>query len=234
MPPVSSRTKIRSTPSITSALERRGIRAAPGARAPDAGWRRPRAPCAAAAAPPRGARWPRAPTSSGRRWRPSSTASAARQAASVAAGSGSPCASIAAPPKGSSVSANSWPNSCASARRHAHGLRAVTSGPMPSPAQHRDVRFHARALVGLDLARCAREQEAELIDAVEQAVLRKRLERKAHPLPVGSVSVRAATSSVTSRPGARAASALVRLVARRPAAGRSSARCCGRCRRSRC
>ena len=52
------------------ALERRGVRAAPGARSRGAGWRRRRAPAQAQQALLGPHAWPAAPTTSGRRWRP--------------------------------------------------------------------------------------------------------------------------------------------------------------------
>ena len=90
-------------------LERSRPRRAPGARAPGAGWRRRRAPRAAAAGPVRGAPAACGCDHFGPPMAPSSTASALRQALRVRSGSGSPVASMAAPPKGSSSSANSCP-----------------------------------------------------------------------------------------------------------------------------
>ena len=55
---------------------------------------------------------------------------------------------------------------------------------MPSPASTAMRAFMRRLLEALDVGALA-EQEAQLVDAVQQAVARERLERKAHRHAVG-------------------------------------------------
>ena len=71
---------------------------------------------------------------------PRYTASAFRQASTVAAGRGSPVASMAAPPMRAGTKSNSWPNFLATASRTATPW-ATISGPMPSPGNRQMVFF---------------------------------------------------------------------------------------------
>ena len=181
MPPVSSRTNTRSTPSRISGLSTEASRSAgcslmgrrlaytPSSR------RRRSSPCSGRT----GADGPHF----GPPMAPNNTASAARQASSVAGGSGSPVRSMAMPPNGASSSMNSWPKRlpiCSSTRTPS----ATTSGPMPSPAMTAIFAFtcwpsSVALLVRAD-RRVLRQQEAELVDAIQQAVARESFERKFH------------------------------------------------------
>src|SRR5689334_1614562 len=121
---------------------------------------------------------------------PNNTASAARHSSSVALGSGSPVRSMAAPPNGAAFIWKSCPNFFAT-RSSTRVPSATTSGPIPSPAMTAIFAFMTlcslltmRAFVrgnGVVL----REQEAELVDAVQQAVLGETLQRKFHLRAIG-------------------------------------------------
>ena len=120
---------------------------------------------------------------------------------------------------------------CSTAHRLGDDLRADAIA-----GQHRDLRLHAagrarRRAISASL----REQEAELIDAVEQAVARKRLDRKVPPrcrraerACVRSRSIVISAPGMREQPGGRG---LIDHDRQQPVLERS---CCGRCRRSRC
>src|SRR5580658_2026839 len=114
---------------------------------------------------------------------PSRMASAARQDASVASGSGWPVRSMAAPPKCWCESVNWCPKRCATACRQ-RTPSAATSGPMPSPPSTVMEAFIessvlAPRLVGGD-AFLLLQQEAQFIDAVQQAVAGEGVDRETH------------------------------------------------------
>src|SRR5437868_3814914 len=119
---------------------------------------------------------------------PNNTASAARHSSSVSCGSGSPCRSMAAPPNGAGCTENSCLN-LAATRSSTRTPSATTSGPMPSPAMTAILAFirgpsALRAFVGRDRV-VLRQEEAELVDSVEQAILRESFERELHGRAVG-------------------------------------------------
>src|SRR5690606_31054644 len=133
---------------------------------------------------------------------PSRMASAARQLLSVSSGSGSPWLSMATPPKSRASNVNSWPNRAATFSS-ARTPSRVTSGPMPSPARTVMLAF----LQELQLGRKAganrrprewsvtqrlapllvrgdgcvlRQQVAELVHALHQAVAGEGLDGEGH------------------------------------------------------
>ena len=177
MPPVSSRTTITSTPRMISGLQRRRIEHRSRAAARVAGSRTDRGCAAGRAVPARAARAPPDRTTCGPPTAPSSTAALERQASIVRGGSGDPEASIAAPPTSASTNSNSRP-SCRPSASSTRTASAVTSGPMPSPpSTAMRCVMRARLLVRGD-ALALRQQEAELVDAVEQAVAREGVDRE--------------------------------------------------------
>src|SRR3569623_3577860 len=133
MPPVSSRTTIMSTPFSTSG---RCVDAPSSLSLTATGRRfayRPR-PLRMASRPCSGRTLARGPSHFGPPTAPSSTASAARADACVAAGRAVPVASIAAPPISASRVSNWWPKRWATAAR-TFRASLVTSGPIPSPGR---------------------------------------------------------------------------------------------------
>ncbi|MNN09605.1 hypothetical protein D3C81_1224920 [compost metagenome] len=132
MPPVSSRTTMRSVPSSTSGLS---VEASLRQSNTTAGRRFENRPSAL--------RMPSNPVSGrssfgllshfGPPTAPSNTASAFWHTSSVSCGSGVPFSSIAMPPNNACSVSNLYPNS-SSVRFNTFSASATTSGPMPSPA----------------------------------------------------------------------------------------------------
>src|SRR5664279_1349001 len=184
MPPVSSRTTTRSTPASFSALS--GAAAASFsctvtgrtlAKRPSA-LRMPSSPCS-------GRTFARGVSHAGPPTAPRSTASLARQSATVSSGSGFPVASMAAPPISADVVSNECPHRSATASSTRTPC-ATTSGPMPSPGSSAifariSVRSRARALVGGDL-HFLRGEIAELVDTLEHAVAREGIDGEVETL----------------------------------------------------
>ena len=167
---------------------------------------------------------------------PSSTASARRQPASVAAGSGSPVASMAAPPNGAGFERELVAEAARDRLEHAHAF-GVTSGPMPSPARTAIVRLHRRAL--LEGARCRgmrSQQEAELVDAVQAgSSARTARAESSTAAPVGQRQRGAReVDGRPRRPGCSSSHCMRRLVDHDRQQAVLERSCCGRCRRSRC
>src|SRR5262245_6257614 len=117
---------------------------------------------------------------------PKSTASADFTRASVFSGSGSPWAAYAVPP--TSASSNSRPSSSFFSTRRAC---AMISCPIPSPGRTATLLMSevpgklrlAPVLEGADLVRLA-QREADLVEAVQQAVLAERVDVEAEALRV--------------------------------------------------
>src|SRR5215469_9257450 len=195
MPPVSSRTIIRSSPSTISRLR---LEASASASKTTAGRK-----LANRSISLRSRKMPRSGRSSNGRLShfapptaPNSTASLATAAAIVSSVSGTPCSSSAAPPTRPSVTSKLaiWRRSKNSTRRNA--CRMI-SGPMPSPASTRTLRFDPRVsatsgsalrhtelprareprllFIGADIRRLLLG-EPDIVQPVQQAVLAKRVD----------------------------------------------------------
>src|SRR6202521_4401606 len=124
---------------------------------------------------------------------PNSTASEALTRSRVAWGRGSPCASYAAPPTRASSVSILRPSPRKTSRTRAASRRI--SGPMPSPARSaifmpvrsgEDPGLGALAafLVGLDLGAVA-QREADLVPAVQEALLARGIDVEAHRRTAG-------------------------------------------------